>query len=91
MSSCVLLPLSAASPRQQRVTLLLKYNFTENDFGEKRGRHKSSDDSSASSGGTRSVGSTIDDEPDPERFSRPYVPNHIVAALLDRCCSMPAP
>lgn len=58
-----------------------EYNFTENDFGGKRGRHKSSDDSSASSGGTRSVGSTIDDEPDPERFSRPYVPNHIVAAL----------
>jgi hypothetical protein len=58
-----------------------EYNYTENDFGAKRGRYKSSDESSVSSGGTRSVASTSDEDPDPEHFSRPYVPNHIVVAL----------
>jgi tetratricopeptide (TPR) repeat protein len=60
-----------------------EYNYTENDFGAKRGRSRNSDESSVSSGGsgTRSVGSCQDEEPDPERFARPYVPNNMVTAL----------
>jgi tetratricopeptide (TPR) repeat protein len=60
-----------------------EYNYTENDFGVKRGRSsRGSDDERSVGSGTRSVASTQEDEEaDPERFSRPYVPSKIVTAL----------
>jgi tetratricopeptide (TPR) repeat protein len=60
-----------------------EYNYTVDDFCARRGRQRSVDDLSlgSSDSGESSIASGHDTDPDPERFARPHVPNHIVMAL----------